>query len=614
MTAACLLAAAVELLSPGKTVRLMVAVAGGRLDYRATLRGRPVIEPSPLGIAIDRVDLGEGAAIGRVERYRVDERYPFRGVHAEAVNRCEGARISARHAASGTPYALDVRVFDDGFGFRFVVPGPGGGKRVPDAASGFRLPAGSVVWFHDFEGHYEGIHKRLKIEDVRPGDWAAPPLTIQLPGGAGYAAITEAALRDYAGMALQAHGQGFFGERLGHAEPVSYPFALRYPNDQARLAEPAAIEGTITTPWRVVIAAPDLDALVNSDIVANLSPPPDPRLFPQGIRTPWLRPGRAVWKYLEPAGENTLESMKEFSRMAAELGFEYNLVEGFWQRWPAAQLRELVDYSRERGVGIWLWKHSRDLIDPAARREFMKAVHEAGAVGVKVDFFDHEAKEVIDRYHAVLRDAAEFQLMVDFHGANKPTGETRTWPNEMTREAVRGLEYRGGSTRAGHNTTLPFTRLLAGPADYTPVVFGERRKETTAVHQIATAAVFTSPLLVFGANPRTLLDSPAVDLVKSIPSTWDRTIVLPVSEIGEVAAFARRSGDRWFLAVLNGPAGRTVRLPLSFLDDGAYHALLVRDKDDDPVAVAIENRDAGSTDVLELTLRPGGGFVARFLR
>jgi alpha-glucosidase len=613
MNAAWLLAAAVQVLSPGKAVRLTVAVEGGRLDYQATFRGRPLIEPSPLGIVIDRVDLGQGVAIGRVDRYRVDERYPFRGVHAEAVDRSEGARIALRHGASGSEYTAEVRVFDDGFGFRFVVPGPEGKTRVADAGSGFRIPAGSIVWFHDFEGHYEGIHQRRKIEEVRPGDWAAPPLTIRLPDSAGYAAITEAALRDYAGMALQAHGQGYFGERLGHAEPVSYPFALRYPNDQARLAEPAAVAGTITTPWRVVIAGADLDALVSSDIVANLSPPPDPRLFPQGIRTPWLRPGRAVWKYLEPAGENTLESMKEFSRMAAELGFEYNLVEGFWQRWPAEKLRELVDYSKEKGVGIWLWKHSRDLIDPAARREFMKSVHEAGAVGVKVDFFDHEAREVIDRYQAVLRDAAEFQLMVDFHGANKPTGETRTWPNEMTREAVRGLEYRRGETWAAHNTTLPFTRFLAGPADYTPVVFGERRKETTAAHQIATAVVFTSPLLVFGANPRSLLDSPAVDLIKSIPSTWDRTAVLPASAVGEIAAFARRSGDRWFLAVLNGPVARTVRLPLSFLGEGGYHALLVRDEADDPVAVAIENRDAGRTDVVELTLRPGGGFVGRFV-
>ncbi|HEY3120779.1 MAG TPA: glycoside hydrolase family 97 catalytic domain-containing protein [Vicinamibacteria bacterium] len=606
--------AAVDVTSPDKAVRVTVAVEAGRLSYHASFKDRPVIETSPLGIAVDQVDLGRVAAIGKVDRYRVDERYPWRGVHSEAVNRCQGARIAVQHTASGT-YTVDVRVFDDGFGFRFVVPGADGKSRVPDAASGFRVPSGSVVWFHDFEGHYEGIHARRKIEDVRPGDWAAPPLTIQLPNGAGYASITEAALSDYAGMALQAHGERFFGERLGHAEPVSYPFALRYGNDEAaRLAKPATLSGTITTPWRVVMAGADLNTLVNSDIVANLSPTPDPRLFPEGIRTAWLKPGRAVWKYLEPAGENTLETMKEFSRMAAELGFEYNLVEGFWQRWTPAQVRELVDYSRDRGVGIWLWKHSRDLTSPTARREFLKSAHEAGAVGVKVDFFDHEAKEVIDRYRAVLRDAAELQLMVDFHGANKPTGETRTWPNEMTREAVRGLEYRRGETWAGHNTTLPFTRLLAGPADYTPVVFGERRKETTAAHQIATAVVFTSPLLVYGANPKSLLSSPAVDVIKSIPSTWDQTIVLPVSEIGEIAAFARRSGDRWFLAVLNGPTARTVRIPLSFLGEGGYRAVLVRDKADDPVAVEIENRAATDTESLELPLRAAGGFVARFWR
>jgi alpha-glucosidase len=159
---------------------------------------------------------------------------------------------------------------------------------------------------------------------------------------------------------------------------------------------------------------------------------------------------------------------------------------------------------------------------------------------------------------------------VNFHGANKPAGEARTWPNEMTREGIRGLEYRRTPEWAQHNTTLPFTRMLAGHADYTPMVFGERRKETSWAHQIATAAIFTSPLLVYGAHPKSILENPAVELIKSLPAAWDGTLALPVSAIGEIAAFARRSGKRWFLAILNGPTGRSIQIDLSFLGAGGY--------------------------------------------
>jgi alpha-glucosidase len=414
-------------------------------------------------------------------------------------------------------------------------------------------------------------------------------------------------------MALQADGDLGFAARLGHAHPASYPFTLRYKEDVERLARPASLKGTITSPWRVVVVAADLNALVNCDIVANLSPPPDRALFPAGQDTPWIKPGRAVWRFLD-GGEASLEGMKEFSRLAGELGFEYNVIEGFWQRWTDAQLRELVADSRAHGVGIWLWKHSRDLRTPEARQAFFRKCSDAGAVGVKIDFFDHEAKEVVDLYPLLLREAALAHLMVDFHGASKPTGESRTWPNELGREGVYGMEHRGMSAWARHNTTLPFTRLLAGHADYTPVHFGERRRETSWAHQVATAVVMTSPLLVYAAHPRSLLANPGVAIIKSIPSIWDETIVLPPSEIGEVAALARRNGERWYLAILNGPEARTIRVPVSFLGAGMYRSLTVRDRMDDPAALKVEHTTAVRDDAIDVQLRAGGGFIARFTK
>src|SRR5205823_8045040 len=221
----------------------------------------------------------------------------------------------------------------------------------------------------------------------------------------------------YSGMGLQADGDRVFCARLGHAQPPNYPFRLRYAADVERLSKPATVAGAITTPWRVVMVGADLDALVNSDLVPDLCPPPDPKPFPGGARTDWVRPGRAVWRYLD-GGESTLAGVKEFSRLAGELGFEYQVVEGFWSKWTEDEVKDVVEYSRRRGVGLWFWRHSKQLRTPADREAFFKQLSGWGVVGAKIDFFDHEHREVIDHYQALLADAAKHRIMVNFHGAN----------------------------------------------------------------------------------------------------------------------------------------------------------------------------------------------------
>lgn len=600
---------ALEVASPNGRVRVGLSQTGESLTYHVTFDGQPVIEPSPLGIVVDGLNLGSGATIDGLTRERIDERYASRGVHDEAINRASAARLTVRHQPSRTTYRIDVRVFDDGVGIRTVVPGSG--TRLPDAAMGFTFPPATTVWLHGLRDHYEAVYERRTVESIADGTWAAPPVTVKLPGSAGYASITEAALIRYAGMALQADGARRFRERLAHAAPVGYPFTLRYGETEGqRLAKAAAIDGEIVTPWRVILIGKDLNALVNSDIVANLSPPPDQTLFPQGVNTPWIKPGRAVWRYLD-GGENTVAGIKEFSQLASELGFEYQVVEGQWQRWSEAELRDVVDYSRARGVGIIVWRHRNTLAEAQKRRELFASWQKAGVVGVKVDFLDHEAREVIDLYQAILKDAAEFHLMIDFHGANKPAGESRTWPNEMTREGIYGLEHRGMAAWASFNTTFPFARMLAGHADYTPVVFGPRRRETSWAHQIASAVILTSPLLVYGGHPASFLLNPAVEMIKSIPSTWNETIVLPPSEIGELAMFARRSGTRWFVAAMNGPTARTVKIDLAFAGKGVYQALVVRDDPYMSGMVEVERRTIDISAPLEIAMREAGGFVIR---
>ena len=162
-------------------------------------------------------------------------------------------------------------------------------------------------------------------------------------------------------------------------------------------------------------------------------------------------------------------------------------------------------------------------------------------------------------------------------------------------------------------TIVPFTRFLAGPAEYTTMVFTERRRDTSVAHQIASLAVFASPLLTIAANPQSILTSPAVVVIKSIPAVWDETIVLPMSEIGELAVYARRTGTTWFLAIMNGPAAKTIRVPLTFLGAGQYRATFVRDEGPDGATVTVQTGTESRTGAMSFELRPGGGFVGRFV-
>jgi alpha-glucosidase len=602
----------VRVASPDGRIELEVLANAERLSFSVRMDGRSVVGPSPVQMSVDGYDLGAGLIYGGVESYELDESYPWHGAHATARNRCRGARVSLTSDLGMIPFTFEVRVFDDGVAYRHVVPGEAGAARVPDERSAFVLPSGTTVWYHDLDGHYESAYEERDVSDVPPGQWAGPPLTFQLPSGQGYGSITEANLVGYAGMALEADGRRGFVVGLGHRQPINWPFELRYGREEAkRLGRAAAITGTITTPWRVVTLGRDLNALVNSDILPNLCPPPDERLFPEGMNTPWVEPGLAVWRYVD-GGDDSFEGLKAFSEMGALLGAKYHIVEGVWRRWSEAQIREIVDLSRKLGIRLLFWKHSRQLRSPEERDGFFALLRDAGVAGAKIDFFDHEGKEDIDLYEDLLRRAAENRMVLNFHGANKPTGRLRTWPNELVREAVRGMESRSLLERARHETILPFTRYLAGPADYTTMVFGERRADTTWAHQIASLATFHSPMLTIAAHPRSVLDNPALEVIKSIAPVWDETIVLPQSRIGRLSAFARRKGEMWMLAVMAGSEGAAFTLPLTFLADGTYEAVQVRDVVGRPAAVSVEHATLARDASLTIEMPQGGGFVARF--
>ena len=604
--------------SPDGKIQLSIFVVNNQLSYAVSLKGVLVVESSPIKMTVDGKSITGNVSLGKIDKYELNETYPWYGAHAKAVNHFKGEKIEVRNKTDQQVFTFEVRAFNDGAAFRIIVPGKAGEKRTPDEATLFKIPAGSTVWYHDLNGHYESVYQQKGLAEIKANEWAGPPLTYRLPDHKGYVAITEANLVNYSGMALQADGKGSFAIGLAHNQPTSHPYKLRYtPADTLRLRKAAVVTGDIATPWRVVMVGTDLNAMVNNDMVHNLCPPPDKTLFPEGILTDWIKPGRAVWRYLDtPEGEeSTSEVLAKYSKEAGELGFQYNILEGFWSRWTDDQIRELVKYSKERGVGIWFWKHSKSLWDDKERQAFFKRCHDLGVVGVKLDFFDHEHKEVVDFYHTILKETAQNKLLVDFHGSNKPTGDSRTWPNELTRESVKGMETRALEDRATHHVTIPFTRWLAGPAEYTPVHFDEiRRRNTSAVHQVASAAILSAPLLTYSANPEKLLASPAAGIIKAIPSVWDETVVLPGSEIGELAAYARRKGDKWFICVMNGTKARSLKIDLNFLTATVYKATEIKDVAGDPMGMKITQSDLKRGTALQLDLAAGGGYIAELVK
>ena len=594
--------------SPDGAVVFNLFSQSGRLYFNVSRAGQTIIASSPLNFSVNGTSLTENIRVDKKERRSFNETYPVLGNHTKATNNFNEAVLL--YKAGVLQASLTIRVFNDGIAFRHSVLSEQA-LLTPEEKTVFNLPAKSTIWYHDLNMHYEGVHVKKVIDEVKEGEWVAPPATFKLPQGI-YACITEADLLRYPGMALQANGKDGLVLTLANEQPTSYPYKLRYsPEDTARLRQAPLMKGSLTTPWRVVIIGKDLNALVNSDVVTNLNPQPDAKLFPNGLATNWIKPGRAVWKYLNGGGDGTLDVMKHFTDGAAALGFEHNILEGFWSRWSDAQLKELVDYSKQKGVGIWLWKHSKSLRNAAARDSFFQKCSALGITGAKIDFFDHEAKETIDLYEAILNEAAKYHVLLDFHGANKPTGLMRTYPNALVYEAVKGMEASKLTDRATHETTIPFTRLLAGPAEYTVVHLGARRANTTWAHQIASAAILNAPLLTYAANPDTLLMNPAVNIIKAIPATWDETIVLAPSEIGELAVYARRKGTTWFLAVMNGVEPKQIKVPLRFLN-GTYKATIAKDNANDSAAVVMEEKTYSPNSVLELKLVSGGGYVAQF--
>lgn len=563
-------------------------------SYRVLWNKRLVLLPSPFGIGVDGQNLARQLTLTPGASRTFKETYPVMGVHSSALTLYNETIFAARGGANQTPWQLEVRVFNDGVALRYRVPGTGP-RHLDGETTGWQLPAGSVTWAQSSTDSYERPYLEQPLQYLAPDTTIAAPLVAKLPGG-GYAFVSEANVVNYSDMAL----------RVGTGGAVSAQF-VQNPDGWTT-------QGEIVSPWRITVLARDLTALVNTDMLRNLCPPPAPELR----NATWIEPGRSTWHWLV-TGRPKVEQQPQWMDWTQQLGFDYYLVDDGWRDWNGGgqnawdALKGVVDYARPKNVKIWAWVHSREVFKPQERIAYFQKARDIGLAGLKIDFPGRPNVEWINWYDETLRDAANAQLMIDFHGSVKPSGRDRTWPNELTREAVLGRE--SGKLPALHDTSLPFTRYVQGNTDFTPTDFRPGRlRDGSWAHELAQAIVYTSPFLCYGGSPENYLGNPALPVLKAIPPTWDETIVLPDSEIGRTAAFARRKGGDWFVGIINGNDERPFRVALSFLGPGRYNAAIFADDGERNDAWKPSQRVVTKGDSLPVALRRDGGFVARFTK
>lgn len=577
----------VVVVSPDAKVRAELSVTDGVLSYRVTADGKQVLGASRLGIQTDNVELGQDVTLGVARVHTINRQHRMFGAHRTATDRANEAVIPAQ--SHGQSYFVDVHVANDGVGVRLRLPARHARKIQADRST-WMLEGNPTVWVDKLDAAYESSYRTTTLKELGAGMFGFP-LTARI--GNLYVTLTEAMVKDYGDLAVKLDADGALQGQL-YADPAGW-----------------ATDDAVTQPWRVTIIARSLTDLVNTTLVENLNPPPDPQL----ARADWIKPGRSSWQWLA-SGDPIEAEQKQWVDWTSQLGFEYYLIDDGWSKWKDswAAIASASAYGKTRNVKIWIWVHSDEVRDPRARKEYFRKVVEAGVVGVKIDFPPACSREISNWYYDVAKDAADAHLLVDFHGANKPTGMERTWPNVLTREGVRGHEYQitryQRLLQPDHDVILPFTRYIAGPGDYTPTVFTPQELQgNTWGHELAQAVIFTSPFLCFGGHPREYLANPARDVLTAIRPTWDETRVLNGSEPGKVVAEARRSGQQWFVAVMNGADATSIEIPLDFLGEGTWKSSQLRDTKDKADAWDRKDGNITQADRITVNLPPRGGFV-----
>ena len=640
---ALLLAAA---LLAGPAAAQTVASPDGRLQvtfgtnaddqptYSLSVGGRTVIAPSALGLEFERyAKLANGLRVASTDATRGEDRYTLPAGKVSAVAERYNQIVAHMAEQDGQRRRLDVivRAYDTGIAIRYAVPRQANltSLRIANELTQFAFPADFACTglnLGSFGTSHEGEYDPVRASMIRAHNLYELPMVCDTGSGGPTIALAEAAVENWPAMYLTGTETG----ALGVAAKLT-----RRPDDPA-VAVTLDVGSGVVSPWRVVMVAPDAGTLIENTLLTSLNPPA------QGDFS-WVKPGKTAWDWwsgpllagVPQAGSNAATE-RAFIDFAASLKLPYMMVDDGWyansgtgplvlagadptKPTPEIDLPGLVAYGKQRGIGLILWINW-ELLDRDMER-ILTFVEGSGAKGIKVDFMNRDDQAMIAFYHRLAAATARHHLLLDLHGATHPWGMTRTWPNFLTQEGVLGAEYNKWTRRitARHNITLAYTRMLAGPLDYTPGAYRNAtpatfriaatgpQTQTSRAAELAKYVVYESPLQSVADTPDAYRGQPGLDFLSEVPATWDETRFI-AGAIGQSIVLARRKGDRWYVGAMTD-AARDVTVPLAFLGKGRYTARLWSDgAAATDLSTASRTVDAG--DSLTLTLKASGGAAA----
>jgi alpha-glucosidase len=614
---------------------------GSAVQYKILRDGDTVFGPSPLGpVLAASGPIGKEAKLISVESDRAEDEFSLPWGKTQTVREPYGYAQARLESPGDLSWQVELRAYDDGVAFRYRLPEQGGAQKftITGEATSFQPvgnPRALFTTCDGFQTSHEALYGHKPLSELPLDKLIDMPLLLTWPDGQA-AAITEARVREFAGMYLQRSPEN----------PVQLTSRLApLPGAAA-----ASVEGTTphASPWRVVLLGDNAGKLLESNLLLCLNEPPEGDFA-------WCRPGKTSFHWWNGAFEEdyklpadsqvSLDRHKRYIDFCARHNIAYHGVSGDGRAWyvqssdnyavpsgdadvltprPELRLPEILEYAREQGVGVRLWVHWKPLREKL--EEAFTLYEQWGVKGLMVDFLDRDDQEMLAFVDKMLKSAARHKLHIQIHGSSKYSGEQRTFPNLFNREGVLNLEYLKWSDLCtpDHSVNVAYTRALAGPVDYhlggfrsvsraefkpqdrAPVVLGTR------CHHMALYVVYENPMPMVADEPSAYEGEPGFDFVAQVPVTWEETRFV-AGEPGEYIAIARRSGDAWYVGAITDWTPREVDLPLSFLENGRFKVRQITDgsmAENRPNDIAELAIDVDATKSLSFKLAPGGGGVA----
>ncbi len=577
-----------------------------------------VVAKSPLGLVRSDADFTANLSFESASEPKIvsDTYTMVSGKQSKLSYSAKEATLNFANEA-GQEMQIVFRVFDEGMAFRYIFPGESDEKlSVESEITGFSVPADISAWMSPYQSAkpwgdpgYEAEYLAVKSGTASPEKvgWAFPLL---FNAGNNWIFISEAGLdANYCGTHLKQ-------DCSGGLYSISFPEAdERYGDGDVKPSSVLPWE----MPWRFIVVGQSLNQIVESSMVHHLAEPSKIE------DTSWIKPGRASWEWYSSTGGPTVKSLNHFVDLAAEMNWEYSLIDAGWENMPDGKIEDVIAHAKAKNVDLLFWYNSggrRDstmrnedflLFNDDTREQEMARIAALGVKGIKVDFFATDKQIAIELYHKIMNDAAKHHLLVNFHGCTLPRGWTRTYPNLLSMEAVKGEEcYRFLETypnlAPSYNTMAAVIRSTAGPTDYTPAAFSDQKfaHKTTSAHELALTVVYENGIIHMADTPESYRSLPveAKDFLKQVPAAWDETKLIAAVP-GELFVIARRKADKWYVAGINGKNEKQeiqINLPATlqsptFIGDG--------DAQSDLVAFNIGSNISS----FSISMMPNGGFV-----